>query len=72
MKRFKIGDRVKDSDYLGEGIVTKVIKSSEGTIIGYMVLFDKTPDVRYNMGENPCFVLNGELSACEQDDLKKN
>ena len=66
MKRFKIGDRVKDSGFLGEGEVTKIIKSDldSKVIVGYMVMFDKTPDIRYNMGENPCFMLNGQLYNC--------
>jgi len=66
MKRFKIGDRVKDSGFLGEGEVTKIIKSDLdcNEIVGYMVMFDKTPDVRYNMDENPRFMLNGELYVC--------
>ena len=28
MKQFKIGDKVKDSGFLGEGKVTKIIKSA--------------------------------------------
>jgi hypothetical protein len=51
MKRYKVGDRVTNS-YLGDGTVV------ETNICGqrnwYSVLWDKTPDVRYNMGTNPC------------------
>lgn len=61
MKRFKIGDRVKDFGFFGEGEVIKIIKSDldSKVIVGYMVMFDIIFDVRYNMGENFCFMLNG-------------
>ena len=67
MKRFKIGDRVKDA-FLGEGKVTEIIKSGLDSklVIGYMVMFDKTPHIRYNMGENPCFVLSEQLYDCKK------
>ena len=63
MKRFKVGDKVKDSDFLGAGTITRIIKSDfdSKVIIGYMVMFDNTPDIRYNMGQNPCFMLSGQL-----------
>ncbi len=73
MKRFKIGDSVRDSEFLGEGKVTEIIKSDLDSklVIGYMVMFDKTPDVRYNMGENPCFVLSEQLYETNQVRLNK-
>ena len=48
-KRLRIGDRVEDS-YLGQGTVVKRLSGGWG----YEVLWDRRPDVRYNMGENPC------------------
>ena len=54
-----IGDRVKE-DYLGEGEVIKILKDLYGNAWGYLVMFDKTPDVRYNMGENPTLALDVE------------
>ena len=73
MKKFKIGDRVTDSDFLGEGEIVKIIKSDSDskTIIAYMVMFDKTPDVRYNMGENPCFMFGNQLNICQQNENPK-
>lgn len=66
MERFKIDDKVKDSGFLGEGHITKIIKSDldSKVIVGYMVMFNETPPTKYNMGENPCFMLNGELYSC--------
>jgi hypothetical protein len=64
MSKFKKDDRVLD-DYLGAGSVVRPIKSGLDSrmIIAYIVLFDKTPDVRYNMGENPCMVFTGSLKV---------
>ena len=64
MAKFKKGDRVID-DYLGAGAVESEIRSglASGMVIGYMVLFDKTPDVRYNMARNPTIVFAGTLKA---------
>lgn len=66
MKIFKIDDKVKDSGFLGEGHITNIIKSDldSKVIVGYMVMFNETPPTRYNRGENPCFMLNGELYSC--------
>ena len=57
MQKFTYGQRVID-DYLGAGTVVKQINSSmdNNYTVAYMVRFDKTPDVRYNMGENPTMV----------------
>ena len=52
--KYKIGDRVLHK-HLGAGEVTKVMRFTRFQM-AYMVMFDKTPDVRYNMGKNPCFV----------------
>jgi len=54
----KIGDRVIH-DYLDNGTVIKV---GGLHLVGMcLVKWDKTPAVRYNMGENPCAVWIGEL-----------
>jgi len=62
MYKFKKDDRVVD-DYLGAGSVVRPIKSGLDSklTIAYIVLFDKTPDFRYNMGENPTMVFTGSL-----------
>ena len=64
MNKFKKGDRVLD-DYLGAGSVVRPIKSGldSSMFIAYMVLFDKTPDVRYNTVVNPTMVFTGSLKA---------
>tara|TARA_R110000851_G_C12813264_1_gene538719 strand:+ start:386 stop:580 length:195 start_codon:yes stop_codon:yes gene_type:complete len=63
MNKFKKDDRVLD-DYLGAGSVLGSWPIKTGVVdIAYMVLFDKTPDVRYNIGENPCMVFTGSLKA---------
>ena len=62
MLKFKKNERVVD-DYLGAGEVEEVIESSlqKGLIVAYMVRFDKTPDVRYNMAQNPTMVFPSGL-----------
>lgn len=66
MKKFTKGQRVIDS-YLGAGTVVIPIKSllSSKLYVAYMVQFDKTPDARYNMGENPTMVFPSSLRAKE-------
>lgn len=65
--KFEIGQRVEE-DYLGKGTITKSIQSdlSSKLTIAYMVHFDKTPDVRYNMGTNPCFVFATDLKESNE------
>jgi hypothetical protein len=62
--KHKLNDRVVDA-YLGAGEVKELIESSlqRGMVVGYMVLFDKTPDVRYNMGQNPTMVFPSALKV---------
>ena len=61
MLRFSVGERVTHK-YLGNGEVTKIIKSSlDNSNAAYIVLFDSRPDVRYNMGENPTMVFPSGL-----------
>ncbi len=61
MKLFKQGERVVDG-YLGAGEIFSVIyASSPKKLFGYSVLFDETPDMRYNCGENPCLVFPDTL-----------
>lgn len=58
IKQFKVGDRVTDN-YLGNGTIIKVLESFYNSKIAqfYIVLFDNTPDIRYNMGNKECLVL---------------
>ena len=70
MAKFNVGCRVVN-DYLGAGEVTKRFKRFSG----YMVLFDRTPDVRYNGSKNPTLVFAGTLipetqTEKEQDNEK--
>ena len=67
MKKFSPDQRVVD-EYLGAGTVIERIKINP-FCIAYMVRFDETPDVRYNMGQNPTMVFPGSLSAL--DDINK-
>ena len=61
MSRFKQNDRVVDG-YLGAGEIFSVIyASSPKKLFGYSVLFDETPDMRYNGGGNPCLVFPDTL-----------
>ena len=64
MKKFSIGQRVF-AEYLGAGTVVERIKINP-LCIAYMVRFDKTPDVRYNMGENPTMVFPSSLRALDK------
>ena len=54
MKKFKKGDRVRDA-YLGDGTFIKYVSGL------CLVQWDKTPSIKYNMGENP------SLSHCSAD-----
>jgi hypothetical protein len=54
---FKVGDRVNEI-YLGKGTIERVDVAMKGL---HLVKFDKTPDVRYNMGENPTAVFDYKL-----------
>jgi len=67
MKKFSLGQRVI-AEYLGAGTVVEVMKLARGNplCIAYMVRFDETPDVRYNMGENPTMVFPGSLRAFDK------
>ena len=62
MLKFNEKDRVVD-DCLGAGMVEKVVESSlqKGLVVAYIVFFDKTPDVRYNMSQNPTMVFPSSL-----------
>jgi len=61
-KYFKIGERVK-YDFLGAGEVKKIFKGALiNRPVAYLVLFDKAPPVRYNMGQNPTLQFCDELS----------
>lgn len=57
MNKYKPGDRV-NHPYLGLGEYVKDV--------GYCglsnVLFDETPNVRYNIGENPTVVFTNDLT----------
>ena len=52
-RNMKKGDRIKHK-YLGKGTFIRMSKI-------VLVKWDKTPEVRYNMGENPCTVSIKEL-----------
>jgi hypothetical protein len=57
--KFKIGQRVKHN-YLGKGRIVKTFKDYDFLLV---VLFDKTPDMRYNLGQNPTAVFDKELEV---------
>lgn len=46
--------------YLGDGTIQE--KKYFAGITGYKVLFDKTPDERYNLGQNPTLVFANEIT----------
>ena len=62
--RFNIKDKVT-SKFLGEGEVVDIIKGTSKDVFAYMVLFDTTPPVDYNNGNNPCLVFSGWLKLIE-------
>ena len=55
MVKFHPKDRVVD-EHMGPGRVVEVLP------VGYLVMFDQTPPVRYNGGGNPAFALPQYLS----------
>ena len=68
MSDFKQGERVFDK-YLWAGVIFAVVYSFDSAKpFGYSVLFDKTPDKRYNGGENPCLMLEDSLTKGESDE----
>ena len=60
--KFKVGDRVND-DYLGNGTIERLNVAMPGL---HLVKFDVTPDVRYNMGENPTAVFGDQLKLIKE------
>jgi hypothetical protein len=60
--KFKQNDRVVDKT-LGAGVIFAVAYGYDSVKpFGYSVLFDETPDTRYNCGENPCLVFPDTLA----------
>ncbi len=59
----KKGDKIKTDNFLGEGVITEIVKSGfdRRVTIGYVILFDKKPPTQYNMGENPTFMFKGKV-----------
>jgi hypothetical protein len=57
MAKFKVGDIVED-DFLGLGTVVEIYPNYNFLV---RVLFNETPDSRYNMGENPTVALTYKL-----------
>ena len=57
--KYKKGQRVNHK-YLGVGIVKKTISFMT------VVKWDKKPDYRYNLGENPSAIFTEELTPHEQ------
>ena len=64
MKRCKFnkGDRVRDDGFLGDGTVTdpKPVPGLGEALV--QVLFDKTPPLDYNCGQNPCCQFKDKLT----------
>lgn len=58
--KFQIKDRV-NSDFLGEGEVVKIVNGTFKGVFAYMVLFDKTPPLEYNGGNNPCLIFTSGI-----------
>ena len=59
---FEKGNRVK-SKFFGSREVRQILKSDlTGDIIYYLVKWDKTPPIQYNMGKNPCLASPEELT----------
>tara|TARA_R110002073_G_scaffold271947_1_gene435507 strand:- start:110 stop:328 length:219 start_codon:yes stop_codon:yes gene_type:complete len=60
--KFKQNDRVVDKT-LGAGVIFAVAYGYDSVKpFGYSVLFDETPDMRYNGGGNPCLVFPDTLT----------
>ena len=71
MKKFSLGQRIVVAEF-GAGTIIERIKIARGNplCIAYMVRFDETPDVRYNMGENPTMVFPSSLRALDKINKK--
>jgi len=60
LDKLNVGQRVA-SDFLGSGTIVKVIPALTPSIFAYMVEFDTTPPMEYNMSNNPCFMFRADL-----------
>lgn len=71
MRKYKVGERVTD-EYLGDDTVVEQICSGldKRLIIAYIVLFDKTPDYRYNMATNPALVFADSVTRIDNAETK--
>ena len=56
----EVNDKVND-DFLGEGVVVKIIKGDNRYSFAYLVWFINTPPKDYNNGKNPCLRFKGSL-----------
>ena len=65
----KVGDKIID-EYLGKGVIvedlTHVIRGA------YMVKFEKTPAMQYNMGQNPTIAFADKMELREHSDDKSS
>lgn len=61
-EKIKAGDRVKHK-FFGKGTFIKELEFLSSLSL---VKWDKTPDIRYNMGVNPCVVFTKELQILKE------
>lgn len=62
MDKLRVGQRIND-DFLGYGLIVKIIQGTSEKVFAYMVMYDNEPPKEYNGGGNPCLRWVSDLSV---------
>ena len=62
MDKLRIGQIIND-EFLGYGVIVKIIQGASKEVFAYMVMYDKEPPKEYNGGSNPCLRWVSDLSV---------
>ena len=62
MDKLRVGQKIND-EFLGDGIIVKIIQGTSKKVFAYMVMYDKEPPKEYNGGSNPCLRWVSDLSV---------
>jgi hypothetical protein len=61
MDNLRVGQRIND-EFLGYGVIVKIIQGTSKKVFAYMVMYDKEPPKEYNGGGNTCLRWVSDLS----------
>ena len=62
MDKLQVGQRIND-EFLGYGVVAKIIQGTSKKVFAYMVMYEKEPPKEYNGGANPCLRWVSDLTV---------